>query len=69
MLKDKVHKEIGQKIRRFRKAKKLSISMAARAYGCTPKRWVLLEMGNPMTVHSLLRAAEVVGVLPWKLLK
>jgi hypothetical protein len=62
MDRDKLHKRIGRNIREARKAAGLSIAAAAKAYGCTPKRWVLLEVGNPMTVDSLLRAATVVGV-------
>lgn len=69
MNREETHKKIGTNIRKYRKKAGLSISKAAKAYGCTPKRWVLLEVGNAMTVDSLLRAAEVIGIQPWKLLK
>ena len=69
MNREEFHKKIGGNIRKQRKKVGLSISKAAKAYGCTPKRWVLMEVGNPMSVDSLLRAAEVIGVEPWKLLK
>ena len=69
MNREEFHKKIGVNIRKHRKKAGLSISKAAKAYGCTPKRWVLLEVGNAMTVDSLLRAAEVIGLEPWKLLK
>lgn len=69
MNREGIHKKIGQNIRKYRKKAGLSISKAAKAYGCTPKRWVLLEVGDPMTVDSLLRASEVIGVDSWKLLK
>jgi transcriptional regulator with XRE-family HTH domain len=69
MNREEFHKKIGQNIRKARKKAGLSISKAAKAYGCTPKRWVLLEVGNPMSVESFIRAAAVVGVEPWKLMK
>jgi transcriptional regulator with XRE-family HTH domain len=69
MNREEFHKKIGVNIRKKRKNAGLSISKAAKAYGCTPKRWVLLEVGNPMSMDSFLRAAEVIGVEPWKLLK
>ena len=69
MNREELHKKIGVNIRKLRKKAGLSISKAAKAYGCTPKRWVLLEVGNPMSMDSFLRAAEVIGVEPWKLLK
>jgi transcriptional regulator with XRE-family HTH domain len=69
MNREEFHKKIGVNIRKLRKKAGLSISKAAKAYGCTPKRWVLLEVGNPMSMDSFLRAAEVIGVEPWKLLK
>ena len=69
MNREEIHKKIGANIRKYRKKAGLSISKAAKAYGCTPKRWVLLEVGNAMTVDSLLRAAEVISIPSWKLLK
>lgn len=69
MNREEFHQKIGQNIRKARKKAGLSISKAAKAYGCTPKRWVLLETGNPMSLESFLRASEVVGVEPWKLMK
>jgi transcriptional regulator with XRE-family HTH domain len=69
MNREEIHKKIGVNIRKCRKKAGLSISKAAKAYGCTPKRWVLLEVGKPMSLESFLRAAEVIGVEPWKLLK
>ena len=69
MNREEIHRKIGGNIRKYRKKAGLSISKAAKAYGCTPKRWVLLEVGDPMSVDSLLRAAEVIGVEPWKLFK
>ena len=69
MNREELHKKIGVNIRKNRKKAGLSISKAAKGYGCTPKRWVLLEVGNANDMDSLLRAAEVIGVEPWKLLK
>ena len=69
MNREEFHKKIGANIRKHRKNAGLSISKAAKAYGCTPKRWVLLEVGKPMSLESFLRAAEVLGVEPGKLFK
>lgn len=57
------NKELGQKIRAARKAKRLTATYMAKKFGCIPSSWSYKENGKvSIKVVDLVRIAGILGV-------
>lgn len=62
-------REITRRIAYVRRAAGVTQEHAARRLGCALKNWQRLEAGQNLTLHTLARVAEALGVSPWVLLQ
>jgi transcriptional regulator with XRE-family HTH domain len=58
---------LGQRVRELRKARGFTQEDMI-AHGFSARHWQMIEAGRPITLHTLLRISEVLGVNPEELL-